>query len=203
MVVGGGDDDVFRGEVSHVHGKLVGIPESLDVSLSPGTGCGQGCFVSWSPSKPDPQTPPDLCSSLGEMSGSPRQQPLLWPTLSLRDGVRWSMHTSPSFSNFDLDLEALRGQSALGPSTNLQGSRYDTGHVGLFESHLTPRVPGGPPVSQSHLSGWPGLSWQPHVAVTHAAPIPGRWVVEQMSLTCAPPLPSEPQHLPGKVRGSE
>lgn len=40
VVVGGGDDDVFRGEVSHVHCKLVGIPESLDVSLSPGTGCG-------------------------------------------------------------------------------------------------------------------------------------------------------------------
>lgn len=62
------------------------------------------------------------------------------------------MHTSPSFSNLDLDLEALRGQSPLSPSTNLLGSRYDTGHVGLFESHLIPRVPGGPPVSQSHLS---------------------------------------------------
>ena len=26
---------------------------------------------------------------------------------------------------------------------------------------------------------------------------------EQMSPTCGPPLPSEPQHLPGKARGSE
>lgn len=57
VVVGGGDDDVFRGEVPHVHCKLVGIPEGLDVPLSPRTGCGQGCYLSWVPIKPDPQSP--------------------------------------------------------------------------------------------------------------------------------------------------
>lgn len=51
VVVEGGDDDVFGGEVSHVHCKLVGIPKGLDVSLSSRTGCGQGCCLSWAPSK--------------------------------------------------------------------------------------------------------------------------------------------------------
>lgn len=43
VVVGCGDDDVFRGEVAHVHGKLIGIPKGLDVARPPRTGCGEGC----------------------------------------------------------------------------------------------------------------------------------------------------------------
>lgn len=34
LVVGCGDDDVFRGEVSHVNCELVRIPEGLDISSS-------------------------------------------------------------------------------------------------------------------------------------------------------------------------
>lgn len=44
VVVGGGDNNIFRGKVSHVHGKLIGIPEGLDVALAPRTGCGQSCY---------------------------------------------------------------------------------------------------------------------------------------------------------------
>lgn len=42
VVVGGGDNDVLRGEVSDVHSKLVGISEGLDVAGSCGAGCGEG-----------------------------------------------------------------------------------------------------------------------------------------------------------------
>lgn len=44
VVVGGGDNNIFRGKVSHVHCKLVGIPEGFDVALSPRSGCGQNCY---------------------------------------------------------------------------------------------------------------------------------------------------------------
>lgn len=43
VVVGCGDNDVFRGEITHVHCKLIGVSKSLDVARSPRTGCGEGC----------------------------------------------------------------------------------------------------------------------------------------------------------------
>lgn len=43
VVVGRGDNDVFGGEVAHIHSKLIGIPKGLDVARPPGTGCGEGC----------------------------------------------------------------------------------------------------------------------------------------------------------------
>lgn len=43
VVVGCGDDDIFRGEVAYIHGKLIGVSQSLDVARPPGTGCGEDC----------------------------------------------------------------------------------------------------------------------------------------------------------------
>lgn len=31
LIIGGGDNDIFRGEVTHIHSKLVVISEGLDV----------------------------------------------------------------------------------------------------------------------------------------------------------------------------
>lgn len=43
VVVGRGNDDVFRGEVAHIHCKLIGISKCLDVARSPRAGWeGQG-----------------------------------------------------------------------------------------------------------------------------------------------------------------
>lgn len=44
MVVGGGDNNIFRGKVSHVHRKLIGVAKGLDTALSPRSGCGQNCY---------------------------------------------------------------------------------------------------------------------------------------------------------------
>lgn len=74
--------------------------------------------------------------------------------------------------------------------------------MGPFESHLTPKRPTCITVT-SVLVATCGCnpcgtySWQ----VGGHSMLDGG--LEQMSPTCAPPHPSEPQHLPGKARGSE
>lgn len=223
VVVRCGDDDVFGGEVTHVHCKLVGVSKCLDVAWPPRTRCGGGCGE-LSTGQACTQNPGFRLLLLGK-GVAPRAWPP--PQLLLRPLPQ------PTFSMVGMGPHQVRGRGGVGAGVGVcmrhHLQAWSRGCILLLNPKQPCRAPGRTwplapwltPEAHLLLGDPPVLTDTSVSAATSvlvatcghscAAPVPGsskpRPHSEVPQSRCPLPvsLPSHqsPENLPGKVRGSE
>lgn len=139
VVVRCGDDDVFGGEVTHVHCKLVGVSKCLDVAWPPRTRCGGGCGE-LSTGQACTQNPGFRLLLLGK-GVAPRAWPP--PQLLLRPLPQ------PTFSMVGMGPHQVQGGGEWGQVWACVCDTISRPGVGAASSSSTPSSPAG-------LQGGPG-----------------------------------------------